>query len=243
VGFAEADGEKLHDFARVVFVGFVAGDGIRLAVAHHAEVGAHHGAEGDILEEVAVVSEGIPEQHVVVECNAFVRTIELTKLRDDKDLGEGEGHALAELIRCGECALPPDFVARALPAAALVTACDPFVGAGYDGVAVVAGWHGELGIDPWGVGISGQSSELCFGGAEGDLGEEARGLSDGVGMGGRGWSCFHRRHGLPTGCGEELTDDFRSADGGGVDANPKLSSGEGLEDLLAAETARRSEVP
>ena len=60
----EADGEELHDFARVVLVGI--GGGVAFVVAEHGEHLAHHRVEGHVLKQCAEVAEGILAQQVVV---------------------------------------------------------------------------------------------------------------------------------------------------------------------------------
>ena len=64
VELVEADGEELHHFARIVFVGI--GGGVAFVVAEHGEELTHHRAQSHILQQRAEVAEGIVAEHVVV---------------------------------------------------------------------------------------------------------------------------------------------------------------------------------
>ena len=68
----------------------------RLVVVHHVEVPPHHRVQGDFLEKLAVVAEGIDRQHLLPVA-AGVRHRHLVSRHDD-DLAERESHALAQLV-------------------------------------------------------------------------------------------------------------------------------------------------
>ena len=98
----DAGGEELHEFARVVFVGDLAGGG--LVAVEHVEIAAHRGGEADVIHDCGEVGEGIFGQHVLVGRDGTgVDGVG----GDDEDLREGEGNALAELVGAGEHGLPP----------------------------------------------------------------------------------------------------------------------------------------
>ncbi len=100
VQFLQPDREQLHDLARVVFVGLV--PRACLAVAEVAEVLAHRDVVGHVLQQRCVAVEGGVGQHVPVGAG-LLRTVVVDQSgmlrRDDEDLRQREGHALAQLVR------------------------------------------------------------------------------------------------------------------------------------------------
>ena len=108
----EADGEELHDLARVVLVG--RGEQVALVIvgglraAQRAEVDAHDRAERDVFEQGAEIAEGAVHKQVVVVRHAL-RVVEerAVNVGDDKELAQGEGDALTELIGRSRGDLPP----------------------------------------------------------------------------------------------------------------------------------------
>ena len=182
----ESHREELHDFARVVLVGLMAGRWIGLLVAHHAEVGAHHGAERDLLEQFAVIPKRVVQQQVVVARRAFVVDVERAKLGDDEDLAQRESHPLPELIGGGQRVLPPGLVAGRLPAVVAVPGFE-FGASMLDVGEMMGRGQRHLRINP---GAEGRGLHLCQVGLlrpKSRLGEETRGLSRvGAAGGGRG---------------------------------------------------------
>ena len=101
VQFPQPDGEQLHDLSGEILIGIAVDRGIRLLVAGMAEIHAHRGMEGDIEQQVAVVAEGVADQGIVVVRHRLRFFFQLrVPAGDHEDLGQGEGDALTELVRC-----------------------------------------------------------------------------------------------------------------------------------------------
>ena len=66
VEFPESDGEELHDFARVVFIGVASDRRIGFLISEVTEVSAHVGAEADSLQDIFKVTKGTINHDVVV---------------------------------------------------------------------------------------------------------------------------------------------------------------------------------
>ena len=186
IQLVEADGEKLHHLARVVLVGVGALRGVGLLAADHVEVIAHRGVQRHVLEELAVVREGVAVQHVHVRRHRV--GIEVRRhVGDHEDLGERERHARAQLPGLEEPLLPDRlvgallgrFLARRL---AIVHVLD-----------VRRGGEGELLGEPRIVAARAQGLDLGHAARpEGRLGEEARRVEHRRVEGDRGTRHFHR---------------------------------------------------
>ena len=95
----QADAEQLHHLAGKVFVRQAPGGRVFLAVADVGEVDAHHRAQGDVLQQVAVVAEGLAVQGVqVIGIGPGVGVEVRIGLRHHEDLVQRPGHALAQLV-------------------------------------------------------------------------------------------------------------------------------------------------
>ncbi len=111
----ESDREQLLDLARVVLVGADVVRRVRLAVPEHAQVAPHDRALRDVLEQRAVVAQAVLHEHVVVPGHAQrVGAERRGDVRDDEDLAQREGHALAQLVGFRQHVLPPLLQARFL---------------------------------------------------------------------------------------------------------------------------------
>jgi len=178
-------------------------------VLHRRQVHAHGRVHGHVLQQGAEVAEGVGRQHVVPGGDGRRLVVVQVLQRDHEDLGQGKGHALAQLV--------------VSPQGALIEGRDDRAGA--DGVAghdllpggvvgVVAGQvHGlgglgELLVHPAGGAQAHGAGQIGVSGAEAGLGEQA----EGVGPGGAG----RGRHGLGLG--------FR---GGGGDVATALAAATG----------------
>ena len=102
VQLLKPDGEELHHFAGVVLVGRLGDLAGRvktfLAVADVRQVHAHHGVQGDVLQQLAEVAKGAADQRVVVADQPLGVFADHSGGRHHEDLRQREGHALAQLV-------------------------------------------------------------------------------------------------------------------------------------------------
>ena len=61
----EADGEQLHDFTGVIFVGEAVEGRVGLAVASVAEIVAHQRMQCYVVQQVAEIAEGVLQEQIV----------------------------------------------------------------------------------------------------------------------------------------------------------------------------------
>ena len=97
LSWKQADGEQLHQLARVILVGPGVAGWVGLVVVPHVQVLAHGGAERDIFHQRAEVREGIVLQDLQVRHQLCGR-IFLDGGNHEHSLAQREGHALAQLI-------------------------------------------------------------------------------------------------------------------------------------------------
>jgi hypothetical protein len=91
-----ADREELKDLAGVVFVRRDVRRRRRGVVVDHVEVAAHRRVQGQVVEDLPIVLEGVVQEHVQVRRHlAGLRDLEP---RNNEDLVEREGDALTELV-------------------------------------------------------------------------------------------------------------------------------------------------
>ena len=235
-----ADGEELHELAGVVLVGDSAGGGVGHGVVAHVEILAHGGAQRDVFHDLAVVGEGIVEQHVLVGDHVAVPD----ELVDggNEDLAEGEGDALAKLIRIGDSV--GEEVGRH---ASLVAGDDVVIGDGRHGELIGDPLLEAEGLDGGGVGGRGTEGTLfkeTSRGSGGDLrigdanhnrkrsgGDGAVGDDDRAGAGLTGKAGDGERGGRGEDCSEDGAvdgddggvDESCAGDSGGKDAERKLA--------------------
>ena len=99
VQLLEPDREQLQQLPGEVLVGADVALGIGAPVALHGQVLAHDGVQRHLLEQGAVVAEGVPDEDVVVVREPLLLGAEPALApRHDEDLGQREGHALAQLV-------------------------------------------------------------------------------------------------------------------------------------------------
>jgi hypothetical protein len=103
----EADGEQLHELARVVFVGADISRRVRFLIAEHREVHAHHRVQRHVLHQGAEVAECVARQRVVV-VGEPERILCERDLRHHHDLRQRPGDALAQLVVAVHDVLEPD---------------------------------------------------------------------------------------------------------------------------------------
>ncbi len=186
IQFVEADREKLHHFARVVLVGHPVARRILLLVAQVREVQAHHRMKRDVLEQLAIVSESVPAEHVEIGSDAAPELGDGRVLqRHHEDLRQRERHSPAQLVltRGG---LPPERVHHV--AVVQVLAGGEARAHGVDVRLVRAARHEELVLQPGAVAVGPNLVDLGLGRTERGLIEEARRV-----RGGR-QRIFRRRH-------------------------------------------------
>ena len=103
----EADGEELLDLAGVVLVRDAAHRKIGFVVPQHIEIPTHRRRERGRFEEVAEIAEGSGVELVIEVGERLPAIVERTLGRHDVDLAEGEGDALAQLVRARDRVPPP----------------------------------------------------------------------------------------------------------------------------------------
>ena len=100
--------EQLHDFTGIVLIGHGAGGRVGLHVASHGQKQSHAGVEGHVYQHIAIISESIFGQCIVVSSHAEELRVKIGTIhRHDEDLVQGEGDALPELIRGDAGHRPP----------------------------------------------------------------------------------------------------------------------------------------
>ena len=92
----QADAEQLQHLARVVFVRLHPGRGIELLVVHHVEIAAHGGVQRDIAQQLPKAAERIGVQQLLIGLHPTGEPH--VDARDDEDLSQREGDALAQLV-------------------------------------------------------------------------------------------------------------------------------------------------
>ncbi len=186
VQFVETDGEELHHLARVVLVGHAIARRVLLAVAQVRQVEAHHRMERDLIEELAVVAEGVPAEHVEIGSDAALELGDGRVLeRDHEDLRQRERDTPAQLILARR-GFPPERIHHVAVVEALTGG--EARAHGVDVCLVRAARHEELILEPGAVAVRFDFVDLGFGRAERGLIEEARRV-----RGGRQGICG-RRH-------------------------------------------------
>ena len=171
VELPQPDAEKLHHFARVVFIRQASGRQVFLLVADVRQPIAHRRRQRHFFQQRAVVAEGIGSQQVVVG-----RVADGIDVAHHEDLAEPPGNPLPQLVRAGDRLLPERFdgvlVGEVVDVHALRLQAEH--------VRVVRGARQrELVVDPVAVAARGQRHRLDFGRAERGLVEEARRFADG----------------------------------------------------------------
>ena len=104
----EADREELHELARVVLVGPDVARRVRLLIAEHREVHAHHRMQRHVLDQRAEIAEGVCARACRSSRRARTDSRRRADLRDHHDLRERERDALAQLVVAVQRVLEPD---------------------------------------------------------------------------------------------------------------------------------------
>ena len=91
-----AQGEKLHGFARVIFVGVVAGGDVGLAVVHHVQPVAHGRRQRNVVHDLPVVGECV----LIEQTQPIGIAVGVADLiaADHPNVTERESDALPQLI-------------------------------------------------------------------------------------------------------------------------------------------------
>ena len=248
----QPEGEELHDFARIIFVGQRDGDaaGVEggLGVAERAEINTHHRAERDRFEEVAEIAEGSAHEVIVVVGEAEGIVVERAlHIGDDEDFAEGKGDALAELVGSAERKFPP----RGLTILIGIGRC---VGV-EDGVVVEIGvgrrevkrrGQSDLRIDPRaeiGLAFAGERIDLGLRRAEGGLDQKPGGLRGGERRIGEHGRRGRRREEEAGAVLDERALEFSGGVAGGLDAEENAPVLDGLHNVGGGERARGGELP
>ena len=151
-----------------------------LLILEMTEVDAHERAVGHLFQNGSVGAEGVGREHVPVACGAVMIGIDGGFIfRDDDNLGEGESHALAQLVAAVEDKGEP-FAAAVLVKGIVVLVNRAGIPAPCDGVEL-SGIAAKLRIVEEGAGLVPAQDEL-FG--IGRLDEEAQRRRGGVARGG-----------------------------------------------------------
>ena len=96
IQFGQAEGEELHQLARVILVGRGPFGRIRLVIVRHVQIRAHGGTQGHGFDNVAVISEGVVAEDPPVR---WKRVGGMNRhLRHHPDLRKDERHALPQLV-------------------------------------------------------------------------------------------------------------------------------------------------
>ena len=108
--FKQADGEKLHDLARVIFIGHHFAVFVRFLVLQIGEIDRHRRAVGDVFKRLAKVAEGAGghDVHIIGHGDGPVLKLRVV-IGSDQDLRQCETNALAQLVVAQDGALPEGF--------------------------------------------------------------------------------------------------------------------------------------
>ena len=122
VELMKADGEELHDFARVILIwmpasGIVLASALRLFVAAIVEVYPHTRMIGDGLEKFPKITQTVGQKDVVViaESVRAIRESVSASVGDHQKLAPRVSDTLSELISGGDCLLPPHEYTAMIP--------------------------------------------------------------------------------------------------------------------------------
>ena len=106
----QANGEKLHQLAGVVFVGLAACFGVGLGVAAVGEVVTHCGAQRQSLQQLAVIAKSVGLQNVeIVAQRKLAPGAVHPQNRNHTDFRQGQHHPLAQGVSAPDEG-PPDRV-------------------------------------------------------------------------------------------------------------------------------------
>ena len=135
--------------------------------------------QGHLLQQVAVIAEGVSREHVVEVSRRVRQILQCTNLRYDENFGQSEGHALAQLIFTAHCIREPGFEADRIQTTDIESHGHRIRVGCFDGRQQQRGWLGDLRIDPTRVGIRrvaecDQGSRRIFGRTESRLIEKTK---------------------------------------------------------------------